>query len=399
MTVAITGVGVVSSLGIGFPAFSAALAQGRSSISHYDDPVNGRSRLAARIGDWAPVPPPPGTGLGNEIDPACQYALIAAREAATRARALERHADRDRIGVVVGCAVPGKIVDDAAYAKFYANPTRRVHPLSIPRIMPNAAPSLIAADLELGGTAYTVSSACTSSLHALMLGATLIETGLVDAAIVGGTEAPFAPGLMAGWDSIGVLSKTSCRPFAPDRDGTVLGEGAAMFVLESAHRIGHGAIATIAGYGATTGRGEVVTPDTAAETRAMRQALHAAGWSGEDVDYIESHGTGTWANDTSEADAIHATLGSGAAVWVPVGVLKSRIGHTLGAAGAFALAASLALARSPQWSGPEYEFDPALRLSPAGGQTIRPIDRSLVNAFGFGGANLTLAIRHGSGGN
>jgi nodulation protein E len=393
--VAITGIGIVSPFGRGRDAALDALRNARSgvrAISSIDT-----SALNCRIA--GEVPQDAHEGLHRGHDRFTRFALIAAEEAAAQAGALG--VDDDRIGVLIGTGLGGCETLDGSYKRIYAD-NGRVPPMSIPMSMYNAASSAVSTKLGAKGVSYSVVSACASSAHALGLAAQAIRAGQADAVLAGGSDAPLAPGIIRAWESLRVLAidnehpEEACRPFSADRKGLVLAEGAAVFVLESwenATRRGAEILGELAGFGATSDAGHVTDPSADGASRAMRLALKDARLNADDVGYVNAHGTGTRANDTTETAAIKAVFGSSAP---PVSSTKSLHGHAMGASGAIELASSL-LALRDGFLPPTVNLvtrDPACDLDyvPNEPREARP-QAFLSNSFGFGGMNAVIAVR------
>jgi nodulation protein E len=250
-----------------------------------------------------------------------------------------------------------------------------------------------------------ISTACASGTHAIGLAFQMVRAGIAPAALAGGYEAPLTFGFLRAWDSMRVVSPTSCRPFSADRDGMTLGEGAAMLALEpldDALARGAHIYAEIVGFGMSADAHHITQPRAEGAALAMTRALEDAAQSGtvdpvQRIGYINAHGTGTQTNDAVEATAIHQALGA-LAFTVPVGATKSLTGHSIGAAGAIeALATVLALdAGSLPHTAGVTEVDPALHLDIITGKarTMEPQrDLALSNSLAFGGLNAVLAFR------
>ena len=395
--VVITGLGSVSALGLDTTGFWKAMTESRCGIA----PMEGFSDTDLKIGMAAQVKDlDPSGHFSPEILPLLdrysQLALLASREAVGDA-ALEAQSVASA-AAVVGTGCGGKETDEATYDLLYRQGKRRAHPFTIPRGMPSAAASQVSMQLGITGPVFTVSSACSSSNHAIAQAALLIRAGVVEVALAGGTDAPFTYGLLKAWEALRVVSPDTCRPFSRDRSGLVLGEGAGMLVLESethARRRGADIYARLAGFGMSSDAGHITDPSVAGAVRAMRAALHDAGIAPSDVQYINAHGTGTQANDRSESAAIREVFG-GHADALMVSSTKSAHGHALGASGALELIASvLAVKRGVipptlNFTGAAEECD--LDYVPNHARE-RSISVALSNSFAFGGLNAVLAIR------
>jgi nodulation protein E len=254
--------------------------------------------------------------------------------------------------------------------------------------------------LEFGitGPAFTVATACASSAHAIGQAYMMVRSGMADVALTGGSEAPFSFGLLKAWEAMRVVSPTVCRPFSKDRNGMILGEGAAMFTIETLdHCLARGAtpIAEIVGFGMSADAHHITQPSAEGAAKAVRMALRDAGIGPEQVGYVNSHGTGTTVNDCTETRALKLVFGDYAAK-LPMSSTKAMHGHTLGAAGAIeSTAAILALTQgflppTLNYSEPDPECD--LDCVP---NKARPaeFEYALSNSFAFGGLNAVLAFR------
>jgi 3-oxoacyl-[acyl-carrier-protein] synthase II len=405
--VAVTGIGVVSPLGNDARAFFAALAAGRSGIGRLS--MRFEERLVCRVGasvtgfDAASLFPAPRLRM---LDRVSQLALAAAAEAAGAAGAVFDELDLDRAGVFVGTGMGGALTTDEGYYTLYGERSDRVKPFSVLLAMNNAAASWIGMEHGLRGPNLTYSTACSSSAVAIGEAGRRISSGQADVMIAGGSEAPLNFGTLKAWDAMRTLAtedpadaSASCKPFSRDRSGLVLGEGAAMVVLEDwdrAVRRGARIRAELAGYGLCTDASHVTRPSVAGQAAAMRLALGDARMAPGDVGYINAHGTATQANDAVETAAIKEVFGSRAHS-IPVSSTKSMHGHLLGAAGALEFAASLLAMeagvvpptlhlRNPD---PECDLDyvPLVARSGVG------IGAVMSNSFAFGGTNAVLVAR------
>jgi beta-ketoacyl-acyl-carrier-protein synthase II len=391
--VVITGIGILSPFGRGKAVALDALRNARSgikSITSID-----ASKFNCRIAGETPAEAHEGLHRGH--DRFTRFALIAAEEAA--AQAGELNADPDRIGVILGTGLGGCETLDSSYKRMYGE-GGRIPPMGIPMSMYNAAGAAVSAKLNAKGVGYSVVSACASSAHAIGLAAQAIRAGQADAMITGGADAPLTAGVIRGWEALRVLGidnehpEEACRPFAADRKGLVLAEGAAVFVLEPLEKAkarGAEILGEILGFGATSDAGHITDPDAGGAARAMSLALRAAGLNAEDVGYINAHGTATRANDPTETAAIKQVFGSK----VPVSSTKSLHGHAMGASGAIEIACSL-LALRDGFLPPTINLhnpDPACDLDyvPNAPREAR-VKAFLSNSFGFGGMNAVVAL-------
>jgi nodulation protein E len=397
--VVVTGLGVVSALGLTRAAHFDALREGRCAIGPLD--IRDADRLSIRIAAAAP-------GFRGEdhftkseialLDRTTQMALVAAREAFDDSGVEIDEALSLRAGVVLGTALNGMETVDANYRAVFEEGKNRVHPLVVPRLMTNAGASHISMRHGLRGPSWTVTTACASSNHAIAHAAEMIRSGAADVMVTGGAEAPLVFGVIKAWEGLRVMSKDGCRPFCATRNGMVQGEGAAVLILEDYERArarGAPIWGEIAGYGMSADAGEIVTPSQDGASRAIRSALDSAGLAPEDVDYVNAHGTATTANDATEAAAIRDVFGA-TTDRLSVSSTKSMHGHCIGGAGALELAATL-MARTegviPPTVGIE-TVDPACPIDPTPNVAReRPVRAALSNAFAFGGLNAVLAVR------
>lgn len=394
--VAVTGIGAVSAAGLGHAALWDAVAAGRTAVRQLTGDAfrNNHVRIAAALPGFDPAAHLPAESL-RTIDRFTAFALVAAAEALAMA-GLDQVELGDRTAVIIGTGIGGAETSDAGSAAYYLGQTRP-DPMSIPKIMPNAAASQISMRYKARGPVLAVSSACSSSAQAAGLGLQLIRAGIVDRAIVGGAEAMLTPSVMRAWELLRVLSPGGSRPFSSGRDGMVLGEGAAMLVLEreaDARARGATPLARLAGYGTTSDAGDLLRPDPAGAARAMRLALDDAGLAPDAIGYVNAHGTGTVFNDTAETEALRSVFGPHLEQ-LPVSSTKPVHGHTIGAAGAIELVVTIMALRHQlapptiNWQGP----DPRCLPDPVP-NTARPaaVRAAMTNSFAFGGINASLVV-------
>ncbi|MBI3471491.1 MAG: beta-ketoacyl-[acyl-carrier-protein] synthase family protein [Candidatus Solibacter usitatus] len=397
--VAITGLGAISALGRNLDEYWCALRTGRSGIAPLESLPPGTLRFAngaevrgfSHRGYFADK-------QADFVDRFAQFGVIAAREAVSGA-ALEWTPElRESTAIVTGSCVGGQTTQDLGFVNLYKLGLPRVNPLTIPRVMSSAGASQISMEFGITGPAYSISTACSSSGHAIGQAFWMVRGGQVEAAITGGCEAPFSMGNLKAWEAMRVVSPDTCRPFSKDRTGMILGEGAAMLVLEpleAAQARGARIHAEIVGFGMSADANHITQPSIDGAARAMRFALRDAGLSPEQVGYINAHGTATQANDVTEAAAIRAVFNAHAPR-LAVSSTKSMHGHTLGAAGALeALASILALREGIlpptanfTTSDPECDLDVIPNLA-------RPaqVEYAMSNSFAFGGLNAVLVFR------
>jgi nodulation protein E len=397
--VVITGMGAISAIGQNAQSHWQSLADGHSGIGplQHADAAKLRVRVAAQVRDFDPAAHFDERTLPL-LDRISQFALVAARQAVAQAALRIDDTLAPRTAVIVGTGVGGELTHDEQSRRLYAENAQRLHPLSIVRLMINAPASQVSMALGAKGPCFAVASACASSNHAIAQAAAMIQAGLVDVAIVGGTEACLSLGALRAWEAMRVLADDTCRPFCLQRRGLVLGEGAGMFVLESwAHARARNApaLAEIVGCGMSADAGDIVAPSIDGAARAMRAALDDAGIAITEIDHINAHGTATQANDASEARAIHQVFGAHAA-HIAVNATKSMHGHALGASGALELVAVVNALRYGIVPPTAHflDADPACDLDIVHGQA-RPlaVRVALSNSFAFGGLNAVLAVR------
>ena len=331
------------------------------------------------------------------LDPVSQYAIIAAREAVRQAGISLENCEDGRTRCIVGSGTGGEVTHDEASHRVYASKANRLHPMTVPRIMLSAVASQVALDLQVRGGVYSVSSACASGSHAIGQAYQDIRFDQADVAIVGGSEACLTYGCVKGWQALHVLSDDRCRPFSKGRRGLVLGEGAAMFVLEDWHKAsarGADILAEVSGFGMSSDAGSITAPNAQGMVRAMSGALATAGRSADEVDHVNAHGTGTQANDATECAAIIEMFGARTSS-IPVTASKSVLGHALGAGGAIELAIAVQTI-CEQTIPPTANFvsaDPECTIDCVPGSARNAkINLVISNSFAFGGLNAVVAL-------
>ncbi len=397
--VAITGLGIISPLGLNLEENWKSLSEGRPAIG----PIKGadcstlRFKNGAEVTGYDPVQHFPG-GKDAYIDRFAQFSVVAAREALQNS-GLELTPDlKERSAIVCGSAVGGQAAIEAGFQDLWVEGRGRVHPLTIPKTMSNAGASHIAMDSGMSGPTYTVSTACSSANHAIGQAFRLVRDGEADIAMTGGSESIFNIGMLKAWEAMRVIAPDTCRPFSKDRRGMILGEGGAMMVLEpmdAAKARGAKIFAEICGFGMTADAHHLTQPAVHGPVRAMRGALREAGLAPEDVGYINAHGTGTPGNDPVESTAIREVFGAHADK-IGVSSTKSMHGHALGAAGALeAIATILALYHGilpPTANFNERDPECDLDYIPNQPRALR-VGAALSNSFAFGGLNAVVAFR------
>ncbi|MFZ0661850.1 MAG: beta-ketoacyl-[acyl-carrier-protein] synthase family protein [Acidobacteriaceae bacterium] len=397
--VVVTATGVVSAFGCGTDAFWRGLIAGNSAIcemkNNYIAPI--RFKNGAEYRDYVPEEHFEAKDLGF-MERFTQFAVLAAREAIAGA-GIEWTPDlRETAAVITGSCLGGRPIEEAGYWELFHNGKNRVHPLTIPLSMANAGASHICMQFGLEGPAYTVSTACASSNHAIGQAFWMVRSGAAPVAIAGGSEAPFFLGSLKAWEAMRIISRDTCRPFSAERSGMVLGEGAAMLVLETLDfALARGAhpLAEIVGFGMSADASHITQPITTGAVRAMHSTLRDSGLAPEQIGYINAHGTATQANDSVETAAIRCVFGRHADK-LAVSSTKSMHGHALGAAGALEAVASI-LSLHCGILPPTANFltpDPACDLDVVPNQSRRvQVEACLSNSFAFGGLNAVLAFK------
>jgi nodulation protein E len=399
--VAITGIGIISPLGLNLEETWNSLRQGRSAIA----PIEGVDfhKLVLRFQNGAQVRGFDATkhfepGKEDYIDRFAQFSVVAARDAMRDSGIDLTPRLREECAVVCGSAVGGQAAIEIGFEDLYVTDRGRVHPLTIPKTMSNAGASHISMDLRLSGPTYTVSTACSSANHAMGQAFRLVRDGEAELAVTGGSEAMFTIGMLKAWEAMRVISPDTCRPFSRDRRGMILGEGGAMMVLEpleAAKARGARIYAEICGFGMSSDAHHLTQPTVEGPVRAMRAALRVAGLAPEQIGYVNAHGTGTPGNDPVETRAIRTVFGAQADK-LAVSSTKSMHGHALGAAGAIEAVATV-LALQHAILPPTANFtvaDPECDLDYVPNEA-RPqqVEAALSNSFAFGGLNAVLAFR------
>ena len=409
--VLVTGLGITSPLGADKTSSFAAALDARSAVR--TAPADITARLPHVL--VAPAAVEPDTLLDKKygaLDRAVQFALVAAQEALTDAAIAAAPVDATRIGVFVGIGFGGAHTMDSLYTRYFEAihaPTQAhqnpaiLHPLSVPRMMSNAAAAAISMRYGLRGPSNTYSVACASSAVAIGEAFRAIRHGYIDAAIVVGTEAMLTAGTLMAWNALRVMAKPdaaspqrSCRPFALGRSGFVLGEGAAALVLESETRATKRqakVVAEIGGYGCSSDAEHLTTPTVHGQVTAMQQALEEARLGPRDVQYLNAHGTATDMGDVIETQSIRAVFGP-FADQLAVSSTKALHGHLIGAAGAMEFALSIMAMNSGSLPPTAHLDQPDPRctldfipLQARHGCDVRAV---MSNSFAFGGSNASL---------
>ncbi len=397
--VAITGMGVVCALGQSIAEFWSGLAEGRSGITPLIDAGDPpyRFQKGALAFDFVPSAHFSEKEL-TFLDRFSQFAAVAARQAVQQSGLQFRSELSERTAVITGSSVGGQLAIEEGYQNLYLRNYPRVAPLTIPRTMSNGGASRVSFEHGIQGPVYSISTACSSSNHAIGQAFWLVRSGAVTAALAGGSESVFVDGLLRAWEALRVVSPDTCRPFAKSRSGLILGEGGGMLVLENwdhAHARGAAILGEICGFGMSSDAYHITQPSVEGPVKAIRWALTDAGLLPEQVQYINAHGTGTVTNDVMEAAAIRQVFGKHA-YQLLVSSTKSMHGHTLGAAGAIEAVATI-LALHNQRVPPTINFnepDPACDLDIVPNQSrAAELRYALSNSFAFGGLNAAIALK------
>src|SRR3954469_23249081 len=408
----ITGIGIVTPIGTGVDAFRAGLREGRSRVRRIDrfDPAAFRSQVAAQIDDFDPADHMDAK-TARQLDRFSQFGLVAGRLALEDARLVPGAggaADRERIGIYLGSALGGIAYAEMQHERYMARGIKAVAPNLALAVFGGAAPANLGIALDVRGPILSTANSCASGSVALGEALDAIRSGQIDAAVAGGAEVPLSPLAFGAFDIIRALSSGSngvpecaARPFDAARDGFVMGEAAALLVLEAADiasRRGARPYARLLGYGATSDAHHMVQPraDGREAARAASIALEDAAVEPTEIDYVNAHASSTPIGDVAEARAIARALGERAAT-VPVSGTKALYGHPLGASGAIE-AAICALAIRDGWapasvnlSEPDPVADSLLPGLLHAGRNGR-YDRVLSTSFGFGGLNAALVF-------
>ena len=400
--VAITGVGTICALGSDAAGFAESIALGKSGIGpiRSTDVSQLRFQNGAEVKDYSHTPYFEDR-RADFIDRFAQFALIAAREAVSDAGVKWTPELKEAAAIVTGSCVGGQSTEDIGFYDVYKMGLNRVHPLTIPKTMANAGASHISMEFGITGPSFTLSTACSSAAHAIGQAYWMVRSGITDLAITGGSEAPFSFGILKAWEAMRVVSPDTCRPFSKDRRGMVLGEGAAMLVLEpfeAAQARGARIHAEIVGFGMSADASHITQPSADGAARAMRAALRDGAIAPEQVGYVNAHGTGTPANDPTETSAIRTVFG-GHSDRLAVSSTKSMHGHALGASAALeCLATALALRDGILPPTANFnEKDPQCDLDVIPNVArLAQVEYALSNSFAFGGLNAVLALRKSS---
>jgi 3-oxoacyl-[acyl-carrier-protein] synthase II len=404
--VVVTGVGIVSPLGLDVPTTWQALIAGKSGVDYITlfDMSDFDVRIAAEVKGFDPLQYIDHKRV-RHTDRFTQFAIAASLEAAESARLKIDSSNGYEVGVIIGSGMGGLTTLSQQYKVLFDEGPEKVSPFLIPTMISNMASGQVSIRLGAKGPNYNVASACASGAHAIGDAFNLIRQGCAQVIVAGGSEAVITPIAIAGFDNMKALSTRNdnpakaSRPFDAGRDGFVIGEGAAVLVLESldfAIKRGALILAELVGYGATADAYHFTEPPESGEDieRAMRLALQQAYLKTQDIDCINAHGTSTKLNDATETRAIKALFGD-YAYKVPISANKSMLGHLIGAAGAISSAVAVLAIKNGvipptiNLENPDSECD--LDYTPNVARQVK-VRNVLVNSFGFGGHNASLVF-------
>ena len=399
--VVITGIGVVSAIGRDRESFWESLCTGRHGFAEIAlcDTSSLQFHHGGEVRD-VDLESTFDAADAGALDRFARLWMLAAREAVASS-GIEPASLVDA-SVVTGTAVAGQTTQDELFRHLYRDGRRRLTPFAVPRIMANAGASRASMEFGIEGPGMTVSTACSSSSHAIGVAFWMVSRGASKVALTGGSEAPFSLGHLKAWDSMRVISPNLCRPFSRDRKGLILAEGAGALVLEeleAARARGAHIHAEIKGFGLSSDASHITKPSERGASRALQGALRDASMTPDSVDYVNAHGTGTPLNDATETRAVKTVFGEHATRLL-MSSSKSMHGHALGAAGALECAAT-ALALENGVVPPTASYlgtDPDCDLDVVPNEAReQPIRRALSSSFAFGGLNAVLALERWNG--
>jgi nodulation protein E len=400
--VVVTGMGVVTPIGLNVPEFWASMQASKCGVSELGGfPLEDlKILIAAQIKNFDPKVRLKHFQRDKLVMHADRYSWFAAAAAdeAMRQSGLEIPlANPYRAACIVGSGAGGLVTYEQSYRALFLEGKRATHPLTLLRIIGSSASAHVGIEFGVKGPTFATCSACSTATHAIGIARDYIKNGMVDVAIAGASESVINYGTMKAWQALHVLSPEGCFPFAKKRNGTVLGEGAGILVMESyEHAKARGAkiLAEIVGYGMSSDAKDMVNPDIEGPKEAMRMALDDAQLSPSDIQYLNAHGTATTINDANETRAIKAVFGN-AAKNLAISSTKSMHGHPLGAGGGIEAVACIT-AMNENWVPPTIgldEPDPECDLDyiPNVGRK-QDVTYAMSNSFAFGGLNAVLVF-------
>lgn len=400
--VVVTGMGVVTAIGTTVADFWAGCREAKVGVG----PLGGfpvedlKIHIAAQINNFDHKARLKGSKRDKIILHADRYswfAAAAAGEAVEQSGLTVPFENGYRTACIIGSGAGGLVTFENAYRDLFIANKRATHPLTLLRIIGSSAAAHVGIEYGVKGPTFATCSACSTAAHAIGLGRDLIKNGLVDVAIVGASESVINYGTMKAWQAMHVLSPQGCFPFAKKRNGTVLGEGAGVLVIESEqHAKARGAkmLAELIGFGMTSDSKDMVNPDIEGPSEAMRLALEDAKIAPSQIDYLNAHGTATTINDRNETNAIKRVFGEHAKN-LAISSTKSMHGHPLGAGGGIEAVACIK-AMQENWVPPTAGLDEAdpecdLDYVPNVGRD-KQVTYTMSNSFAFGGLNAVLVF-------
>jgi nodulation protein E len=400
--VVVTGLGAVTSIGTTVPEFWAGMKEGKSGVSALGGfPLEDlKILIAAQIKDFnhkERLKHFKRDKLILHADRYSWFAAAAADEAVTQSGIEMPGANPYRTACIIGSGAGGLVTYETAYRDLFIHNKRATHPLTLLRIIGSSASAHVGIEYGIKGPTFATCSACSTAAHAIALACDYIRNNVVDVAIAGASESVINFGTMRAWQAMHVLSPEGCFPFAKKRNGTVLGEGAGILVLESyEHAKARGAtiLAELVGHGMTSDSKDMVNPDIEGPREAMKLALDDAGLKPEAIDYLNAHGTATTINDLNETNAIKEVFGPHA-YKLAVSSTKSMHGHPLGAGGGIEAVACVK-AIGEGWVPPTIGLDEPgegcdLDYVPNKGRDMK-VTYAMSNSFAFGGLNAVLVF-------
>jgi nodulation protein E len=397
--VVVTGTGIISSIGLNTNDFWNSLVECRSGIGPFSSVDSSliRFKNGAEVKDFDATSQIEKSAL-DLMDRFSQFAVVAANEAVKQSGISFNEENGHRSAVICGTSIGGVSTQEQTYIDLYRDNKSRVHPLSVPKTMPNAAASNVSMQLGITGPVYTISTACASSNHAIGNAFWLVRNGICDQAVAGGSETPFTYTFLKAWEAIRVVSPDTCRPFSKTRQGMILGEGSGMIVmetLENAKKRGAQILAEIVGYGMSSDASHITKPDQKGAERAMKFAIEDSKINADQIGYINAHGTATLVNDAMEVAAIRAVFGNHTDA-LPISSTKSLHGHALGATSSLEAVATILTLKNgilPPTANFEEPDENCNIDVVANASRSKSVQYALSNAFAFGGLNAVLAFK------
>jgi nodulation protein E len=400
--VVVTGTGVVTPIGLTVDDLWSSMKASKCGVSALEGfPLEDlKILIAAQIKDFDPkvrLKHFQRDKLVMHADRYSWFAAAAADEAVKQSGLQFPIADPYRSACIIGSGAGGLVTYEQSYRYLFLEGRRATHPLTLLRIIGSSASAHVGIEFGIKGPTFATCSACSTATHAIGIARDYIQHGLVDVAIAGASESVINYGTMKAWQALHVLSPEGCFPFAKKRNGTVLGEGAGVLVMESlehAKKRGAKILAEIAGYGMSSDAKDMVNPDIEGPQEAMKRALDDASIAPSDIEYLNAHGTATTINDVNETRAIKAVFGNHAKN-LAISSTKSMTGHPLGAGGGIEAAACVR-ALQEGWVPPTIgldEVDPECDLDyiPNVGRDLK-VNYAMSNSFAFGGLNAVLVF-------